>query len=116
MFFKSKSWGFVKVKIVLKLRLVKRGWHLVVVKKRIAIARALYGNPEILVLDEATSALDDRTESKIMEEIYKVSEDLTLIIIAHRLSTIKQCEIIYKLDNGKLVKTDFDSLITKKNL
>ena len=85
-------------------------------KQRIAIARALYGNPEILVLDEATSALDDKTESKIMEEIYKVSEDLTLIIIAHRLSTIKQCEIIYKLDNGKLVKTDFDSLITKKKL
>ena len=71
-------------------------------KQRIAIARALYGNPEILVLDEATSALDNDTEKKIMEEIYKVSFDKTLIIIAHRLSTINRCEKIYKLENGVL--------------
>jgi ABC-type multidrug transport system fused ATPase/permease subunit len=72
-------------------------------KQRIAIARALYFDPEILVLDEATSALDEETEAKIMQEIYKVSEDKTLIIIAHRLSTIDGCDVVYKLDNGQLM-------------
>ncbi|MBD3805963.1 MAG: ABC transporter ATP-binding protein [Sulfuricurvum sp.] len=71
-------------------------------RQRIAIARALYGNPEILVLDEATSALDSDTEAKIMEEIYKISEDKTLIIIAHRLSTIERCERCYALKNGAI--------------
>ena len=69
-------------------------------KQRIAIARALYGNPEIIVLDEATSALDDKTEQRIMNEIYQISTDKTLIIIAHRLGTIKGCDKIYKLQNG----------------
>lgn len=71
-------------------------------KQRIAIARALYGDPEILVLDEATSALDNDTEARIMDEIYKISEHKTLIIIAHRLSTIERCEKIYMLVEGRL--------------
>jgi len=71
-------------------------------KQRIAIARALYNNPDILVLDEATSALDSETEEKIMDEIYRVSEDKTLLIIAHRLSTIDRCEKVYKMGNGKI--------------
>jgi ATP-binding cassette subfamily B protein len=72
-------------------------------KQRIAIARALYGDPEVLVLDEATSALDNETEEKIMDEIYKASDNKTLIIIAHRLSTIDRCEKVYKLENGKII-------------
>ncbi|NQY23160.1 MAG: ABC transporter ATP-binding protein [Campylobacteraceae bacterium] len=71
-------------------------------KQRIAIARALYIEPEILVLDEATSALDDETELEIMDEIYEICNDKTLLIIAHRLSTIKRCDKIYRLRNGKL--------------
>ncbi len=71
-------------------------------KQRIAIARALYGQPEILVLDEATSALDNKTEQKIMNEIYRISKDKTLIIIAHRLSTIKDCDLVFKMDNGSI--------------
>ncbi|TWO19318.1 ABC transporter ATP-binding protein [Campylobacter hyointestinalis] len=71
-------------------------------KQRIGIARALYNDPEILVLDEATSALDNDTESKIMDEIYEVSNDKTLIIIAHRLSTIEGCERKIRLDKGKI--------------
>ena len=67
------------------------------------IARALYNNPEVLVLDEATSAFDNETEEKIMEEIYNVSENKTLIVIAHRISTLKKCEKIYKLENGRLM-------------
>ncbi len=72
-------------------------------KQRIAIARALYQEPEILVLDEATSALDKAIEQEIMNEIYKISEEKTLIIIAHRLSTIDRCEKIYRIENKQLV-------------
>ncbi|EHO6397747.1 ATP-binding cassette domain-containing protein [Campylobacter coli] len=75
-------------------------------KQRIAIARALYLNPEILVLDEATSALDTESEARIMDEIYKISKDKTMIIIAHRLSTITRCDSIYRLEHGKLFKED----------
>lgn len=76
-------------------------------KQRIAIARALYQDPEILVLDEATSALDTETESKIMQEIYEICQDKTLIIVAHRLSTIEQCSFFYKIENNKLIKLSY---------
>ncbi|MBY0353741.1 ABC transporter ATP-binding protein [Candidatus Babeliales bacterium] len=69
-------------------------------KQRIAIARALYANPEVLVLDEATSSLDNETEEHIMDEIYQVDRNKTLIIIAHRLSTIERCDVVYKVDGG----------------
>jgi len=71
-------------------------------KQRVAIARALYGQPEILVLDEATSALDEETEQRIINEIYQISKDKTLIIIAHRLSTIEHCDRIFRLKAGEL--------------
>jgi len=71
-------------------------------KQRIAIARALYSEPQILILDEATSALDDVTEAKIMEEIYDIVENKTLIIIAHRLSTIYRCQKVYKINNQSI--------------
>jgi ABC-type multidrug transport system fused ATPase/permease subunit len=71
-------------------------------KQRVAIARALYNDPDILVLDEATSALDSETEERIMDQIYKVSEDKTLLIIAHRLSTVDRCDKVYRLTNGEL--------------
>lgn len=72
-------------------------------KQRIGIARALYSDPEILVLDEATSALDNETEAKIMDEIYEISQDKTLLIIAHRLSTIERCDRKIMLSNGKII-------------
>ena len=61
-------------------------------KQRIGIARAIYDTPETLVLDEATSALDTATEERIMEEIYDVAQNKTLLVIAHRLNTIQRCE------------------------
>ena len=69
-------------------------------KQRIAIARALYGKPEILVLDEATSSLDEKTERQIMKEIYEISREKTMFIVAHRLSTIKNCDKVYELKEG----------------
>jgi ATP-binding cassette, subfamily B, bacterial PglK len=72
-------------------------------KQRIAIARALYSDPEVLVLDEATSALDNQTEGKIMDEVYKISQNVTLIVVAHRLTTIERCDVIYRVE-GRRVK------------
>lgn len=74
-------------------------------KQRIGIARALYGDPEILVLDEATSALDHNTERNIMHEIYDISVEQTLIIITHRPSTLKGCNKIFKISKNSIQQT-----------
>ena len=71
-------------------------------RQRIGIARALYNNPEVLILDEATSALDNDTEAAIMEAINRLHGKKTLIIIAHRLQTIEKCDIVYRVENGKV--------------
>lgn len=71
-------------------------------RQRIGIARALYNNPEVLILDEATSALDSDTETAVMEAIEHLHGKLTMIIIAHRTSTLKNCERIYRVENGKI--------------
>ena len=74
-------------------------------RQRLGIARALYHNPEILVFDEATSALDTETETAIMEAIDKFHGKQTLIIIAHRLRTIENCDLIFRVENGKIQQT-----------
>ena len=73
-------------------------------KQRIGIARALYSNPAILVFDEATSALDSETEAAVMSSINGLHGKKTMIIIAHRLQTIKECDLIYKVENGKIIR------------
>lgn len=73
-------------------------------RQRIGIARALFEDPQILVLDEATSALDNDTEAAIMESINRLHGKKTLIIIAHRLQTIEKCDIVYRVENGKVTK------------
>lgn len=72
-------------------------------RQRIGIARALYNDPPFLVMDEATSALDKDTESAIITAINQLSGEKTLLIIAHRLTTIENCDIIYKIENGKAI-------------
>ena len=73
--------------------------------QRLGIARALYGNPEILVLDEATSSLDTESERVITEAITKIGHTKTMIIIAHRLNTLEKCDVIYEVkDKGILRK------------
>lgn len=71
-------------------------------RQRIGIARALYRNPEILVFDEATSALDNETEKEVMSAIDSLHGNKTMIIIAHRLSTIENCDIVYRVEDGKV--------------
>ena len=74
-------------------------------RQRLGIARALYHNPSILVFDEATSALDNDTEAAVMEAINSFHGKKTMVIIAHRLNTIEKCDIVYKVDEGKIVET-----------
>lgn len=67
-------------------------------QQRVAIARALYGEPDILILDEATSSLDVKIEMDIMNEIYNLTEEKTLIIISHNENILKKCDIVYKVE------------------
>lgn len=73
-------------------------------KQRLAIARALYKNPPILILDEATSALDTHSEKLVQEAIYKLMENRTSLVIAHRLSTIQRADQIIVIQAGIIVE------------
>jgi ATP-binding cassette subfamily C protein len=76
-------------------------------RQRIAIARALYKKPSVLILDEATSSLDAETESQLMATINKLSKNYTMIMVAHRLNTLKSCDRIIELSDGHIVETQY---------
>lgn len=73
-------------------------------RQRIAIARALLGNPQILILDEATSSLDTESERRFQENLARISRDHTAFIIAHRLSTVRHADCIFVLEQGILAE------------
>ena len=73
-------------------------------RQRVGIARALFRNPDILIFDEATSALDTETELGIMESINTLKGKKTMVIVAHRLTTIEGCDMVYCVENGKIIK------------
>jgi len=74
-------------------------------RQRIGIARALYHDPRVLVLDEATSALDSGTESEVMAAVNALHGAKTIVIVAHRLSTLEHCDMLYRLEHGRLVQS-----------
>ncbi|PIZ04880.1 MAG: ABC transporter ATP-binding protein [Gammaproteobacteria bacterium CG_4_10_14_0_8_um_filter_38_16] len=81
-------------------------------RQRVALARAFYYEREIIIMDEATSSLDNETEYEVINAIKKLHGVKTLIVIAHRLSTIQYCDVIYKLEKGRIVaQGTFDEVV-----
>jgi len=86
-------------------------------KQRIAIARALYKNPPILVFDEATSAVDNETELLLQKALNIISKDRTTIVIAHRLSTVRNANKIIVLGDNNIIESgSHDDLISVKGI
>tara|TARA_B100001094_G_scaffold330700_1_gene396598 strand:+ start:462 stop:1877 length:1416 start_codon:yes stop_codon:yes gene_type:complete len=84
-------------------------------RQRLGIARALYGEPEVIILDEATSALDNITEEYISRALEELHSSITIMIVAHRLSTVKKCDNIFVIEKGTLVGEGTYSHLKDKN-
>ena len=83
-------------------------------KQRIAIARAIYKDPPILIFDEATSAVDNETELLLQKALNIISQDRTTIVIAHRLSTVRNADNIIVLGNNNIVESgNHNALVSK---
>ena len=86
-------------------------------KQRLAIARMILSDPEIIIFDEATSHLDSESEKLIQDAFWKAAKNKTTIVIAHRLSTIMRADTIVVMDKGKLVEIgSHQELLARKSL
>jgi len=84
-------------------------------KQRVAIARTILKNPDILILDEATSSLDSKTERDIQDALNSVTKNRTTLVIAHRLSTIVDADNIVVLDQGEVIESGTHQELLEKN-
>lgn len=85
--------------------------------QRIAIARAVFRDPQILILDEATSALDSQTQASVQDAMNHALENRTALVISHRLSTIRNADRIYVLDSGRVIEWgSFEDLMSRDGL
>lgn len=81
-------------------------------KQRVSIAREIFKSPVLLIMDEATSALDATSEQIVQESINELNGKTTIVIIAHRLATVKNADVIYVLNDGKIVESgSFEQLV-----
>lgn len=86
-------------------------------RQRLAVARAIYKDPPILIFDEATSALDTESEVAVQRAIDNLLRDRTVLIVAHRLSTVRHADMIVVVDGGRIVDSGtHDSLIVRGGL
>lgn len=86
-------------------------------RQRIAIARALLGDPRILILDEATSSLDTESERRFQQNLARISRDRTTFIIAHRLSTVRNADYILVLEKGLVAERgNHEQLMAERGL
>jgi ATP-binding cassette subfamily C protein len=74
-------------------------------RQRLSIARMIIANPAVVIFDESTSALDVHTETKLFSDLEEFLKEKTVITIAHRLSTVKNADMIYVIDDGKVVQS-----------
>ena len=73
-------------------------------RQRVGLARALYKRASVLILDEATSALDDTTEASVIDAVHRLGNDYSVLMIAHRVTTLQRCDVIYRLEKGRVSK------------
>jgi ATP-binding cassette subfamily B protein len=84
-------------------------------KQRLAIARAIFLDPRILILDEATSALDSESEGLVQEALERVMSDRTVFIIAHRLATVRNADRILVVERGQIIEAGSHSVLLDLN-